>query len=312
MNTRGLASLAATTCLAAATLAMGMPAMGANTVTLSGKATLKGAPVKDASVTVYVFSDVSGAWINLSTTTTDGAGAYSFRVEPGTYQLRVAGDGKQFITTWHQSAPGQKSATSLEVSADQRVNLPVIPASHIMGAVKTKDGKPVPRVRVKAFDRKQGLRYYAKANKDGSFDVPVAAGTYRLSTVDRPTMFGALRSGVKVGSGDDRKGQNLRMPPASSIVGTITNPESVYGIQVIAHGISKNATEAKLAKMRSDSNDYVIGPLKAGTYKVQFDCAGECGFATQWFKNSTTKSDAKPVELFRGEQRSGIDATLAK
>ncbi len=187
---------ALTTLLLAVALVSGplafAPAQAA-VVTTSGQVTDEtGAPLGDVAVIVWVKDENQQAYFQdddlLSFTRDDGT--YQLDLEPGTYKLRFYAD-EFHRPEYYDDQATLRDATPVVVADTAQVlvdaELEAFPT--ITGSVKADDGSAVPWAYVVAYSLTGSEVGYAETESDGTFEMPVEPGTYRLGFSDDDDSF---------------------------------------------------------------------------------------------------------------------------
>lgn len=105
-------------------------------------------------------------------------------------------------------------------------------------------------------------------------------------------------------------GVDATLASDGQISGTVTGPAhaQLTGVCVTAAGLSAGSTPV-IAVTRGGG--YSIIDLTPGRYRVEFSSGcGASGYATQWWKNASSKSRATIITVPANTVKTGINAVL--
>lgn len=167
-----------------------VPAHAAGAVVSGRVVDTAGNAVRNATVEVWVKDEDEGVYVPESIEAdTDRNGGYRLALEPGTYRLGIVADDR-YVSEYYNDASRLRDATSVVV-ADTAVGLDTVELElrpTVRGTVLSASGGPVPYGYVLAYadDPDEGwvAKHYTEVAVDGSFALPVDAGTYRIGFGD--------------------------------------------------------------------------------------------------------------------------------
>jgi hypothetical protein len=167
-----------------------VPAHAAGAVVSGRVVDTAGNAVRNATVEVWVKDEDEGVYVPESIEAdTDRNGGYRLALEPGTYRLGIVADDR-YVSEYYNDASRLRDATSVVV-ADTAVGLDTVELElrpTVRGTVLSASGGPVPYGYVLAYadDPDEGwvAKRFTEVAADGSFALPVDAGTYRIGFGD--------------------------------------------------------------------------------------------------------------------------------
>lgn len=171
------------------------PAQAAETTVTGTVVDSTGRPVTGATISVWVRDDEEGAYVpDEYEYETDEQGRYELDLEPGTYRFGIFGD-ERYESEYYNDATRLKTATSVTVETSaielDRVELELLPT--IEGSVRTTSGAAIPYAYVVALtgDEEEGYSSegFTEVKPDGTYSMPVRAGTYILGFFDEDEDF---------------------------------------------------------------------------------------------------------------------------
>lgn len=296
------------------------PANAAEGVTVTGSIAADGAETLfNAPIKLEVLQSDGGdgeSWSYADATYTDEDGEYTFSdVQPGTYRVTADGPANDNGVTWYAMA----DSASFPVAADD-VTVPVVTLAiggWISGTTRV-DGAStvVPDVRVIAYRLKDGryqLEREVTTDSGGVYGLMgLRDGSYRLGFTsedfldeyynDLPTLESDGFVDIQVTKFTNLVVDDTKLVPASTLVGTVTNPSGapLDGIPVSAYKeiTDESGTywgQADLYDFTSDDGSYRI-KLPAGVYRLGFD--DYSGDYVPEFYNDKRMVDSPGVEEF--------------
>jgi hypothetical protein len=164
---------------------------------------------------------------------------------------------------------------------------------------------------------------------DGSYlATGLAAGTYQVFFGDplcfltmpglapqwynnQPTQ--ATATPVTVTVGQTTPSINAALQPDGEITGTVSGPSgsAISGACAIAVPIPADGLPLVVAVSRPGG--YALAQLLPGRYKVEFSSGcGAAGYASQWWKDASSRATAKAITVVAGQDVSGISARLRR
>ncbi|GAA5038471.1 hypothetical protein GCM10025738_27710 [Microbacterium fluvii] len=163
----------------------------------------------------------------------------------------------------------------------------------------------------------------AWVENDGTFVVnDLAPGSYKVefTSWDRPVFdewwndqpdFDSATT-ITLASGQARTGIDATLSKSATISGTVTFPvgvDSSSGYTDVS--VYTAGGEYVTSGWVDEEGDYLATGLSAGDYKVKFDASG-LPVVDEWWDDAADQASATVLTLASGEQRTGIDATLAQ
>ncbi|HUC21284.1 MAG TPA: carboxypeptidase regulatory-like domain-containing protein [Streptosporangiaceae bacterium] len=269
-----------------------------------------------------------------------GAFGYAATGKAGTYRaigLTTGGYTVDFSPCGNQNYVSVVRHARVTAShATRDVNATMQPGGSIGGVVTegSSSGPPVPDVCVEAVSSNpDNLGGFAGTGTHGGYLVTgLAAGTYQvyfdtscLDTVGpglAPQWYDdqarqATANAVTVTVGQTQTGIDaaLQQGGYGEITGTISaaGPPAAPLSGACVTAVPLPAGSALPVVAVTTSSGYTVADLPPGRYKVKFSAGcGAAGYATQWWKQKTSRKTATVVTVGSGQDRSGISATLRK
>ncbi|MFE5835378.1 carboxypeptidase regulatory-like domain-containing protein, partial [Arthrobacter sp. NPDC056493] len=291
---------------------------------ITGKVT--SAPgVNLSQVWVYLYDSETLSWAGAIQPAPDGS--YEFAgLGAGSYKIQFSTGSSGALGQWYGGAATASTATPVAVSSSQDLTLPdsvLIKGATISGKVTAPAGVDLTAVSVYAYDSTSNLTYpvYTNVQADGSYKLAgLPQGNYVF-------LFSGYNSGaldqwhanatsretatvLPVAAGQDVTGINATLVKGASISGKVTVPAGVTlsGVSVSASGAG--SPYGTYANVNADGT-YRVKGLPAGSYKVKFSNYNS-GALDEWYNNVQTEAAATPVVLTAGQDRTAVDAALAK
>jgi hypothetical protein len=142
-----------------------------------------GAPLSGITVTLW---NLSGTLRSETSTSTEGR--YSLTAPAGEFKLSVHDDRLRFLTLFHQAASSFAGATALQLAADSIRSLEPLQMERggvVAGrVVRAGDGSPQAAISVSAHGLDGSTIAAATTGSDGSFELLLPAGSWKLSASD--------------------------------------------------------------------------------------------------------------------------------
>jgi hypothetical protein len=296
--------------------------------------------VKGASITGKVTSapgvNLSQVWIYLYDSETlswarsiqpDPDGSYQFAgLAAGSYKIQFSTGSSGALGQWYGGAVTASAATPVAVSGSQDLTLAdtvLIKGATISGKVTAPAGVDLSAVSVSAYNSTGNLSYpaYANVQADGSYrlaglpqgDYAVSFSGYNSGALDQWHANASSRETatvLPVDAGQDVTGINATLVKGASISGKVTVPAGVTlsGVSVSANG--EGSPYGTYASVNADGT-YKVKGLPAGSYKIKFSNYNS-GALDEWYNNVQTEAAATPIVLAAGQDKTAVDATLAK
>ncbi|WP_230118948.1 carboxypeptidase regulatory-like domain-containing protein [Arthrobacter sp. Bi83] len=290
---------------------------------ISGKVT---APVgvNLSAVQAYLYTSDSYSYAGSVQVTADGT--YNFAgLAAGSYKVQFSPGTSGALDQWYGGL-SYTEATPVPVTASQELTLsdtPLIRGASISGKVTAPAGVDLARVEASVYNA-DNFRAYpisAQVQADGTYKVAgLRAGNYKVqysgydsgalnqwyangTTIDTATA-------LPVTAGQDLTGINATLIKGASISGKLTAPAGVDLAMVNVSATAEGSTYGSYGRVNADGT-YAVKGLLAGTYKVNFSNYNS-GALDEWYNNAQTQAEATPITLTAGQDRTAIDATLAK
>lgn len=204
-----------------------------------------------------------------------------------------------------------------EQQPDVVLDLALTVGARIVGAVQDELGAPV-MATLQAYAAESGAFIISgSADESGSFTLeglPTGAVKLRARTSDNvhldtwyPSAWSSADAEpIAVVAGQTAGPLTVVTAIGGAITGTVRVPEGVNTADVVITASSDNHWRSAWMQ---ESGEYRLGPLPAGEYRVQFsDYAG--ALVPEYFDDSETWSDARPITVALGADTGGIDAAL--
>ena len=293
-----------------------------------------------ADIEVDFLAKVGAGWAYYNSTVTDASGTYGELLPVGTYRIAFSDTAGDHLPELYDDVTSFDDATDVAVTANTvtaNIDAQLAAAGHIKGHVEAAGGDPIADAWVDLYSFDGTQWDYAPSwgftDENGDYDVPVAAGTYRLefnadgyhgeffddvSTVEAGTS-------VTVAAGATASGKDAVLDKAASLSGTVTLPSDAAPddadrvVTVVDTSTDDVVGETWLdpeAETAPGSHTYPwsVGNLDAGSYRVEFAHQdGPSVSEAEFYDNhpeSAGADSADPITLTSGEDRSDVDATL--
>ena len=265
--------------------------------------------------------------------TTGAGGAYTLDgLEPGNYLVAFnacdQGRNTQYAEEWWREAAGIFDADVVTVDSGQAVTgidgtLPV--AGHITGTVTDEaSGQALAGDCVLAFDQPQTSFVIVETQGNGTYDLPVRAGTYQVLFFDcSDPLFHIAElyddigpgdpgtpAGVTVTAGQTTPGIDAALALGGAIGGTLITSHTGQPLDG-ACAVALDATTGESVWNGFSGEDparpgvYVIGGLPPGTYRVSFN-SGDC-LTLPGYEGET---HPQQVTVQASQVSGGVDAAL--
>ncbi|WP_165355197.1 carboxypeptidase regulatory-like domain-containing protein [Nocardioides oleivorans] len=313
--------------------AQAAPAPGAGAGTTTGRITgtvtgTDGALSGDVTVQAYArtgstWTDVSG-WVSLNPGST---GHYSVALPAGEYKIRFSSY-STYNTEYFDDSPDLAGARVLTVVAGGTVagvDAELTLASRVAGTVTDPAGGPVASAYVAAQTRSTEPGHPWREVKgvytrtDGTYDLGVPAGTYRLRFMPgegaplAPQFYGDAATAdtsqdVVVGVDDAIYGFDAQLAAEGTVSGTVTdeagapleNAEVQLDLLVGSTWVSGGGAKT------DEHGAYTAHRLRRGTYRALI-LGSDFG---EYWPNQGREEDAGRIEVVAGAAVTGIDAQL--
>lgn len=299
--------------------------------TIAGRVTAPGgAGLQGTDVAVYQLQEEDGEtwWDTVGWASTDETGAYKVVAPTGGVRIGFQDYTNTYEPEFWNDAPSLEEATTLNLLTAQQktgVNAQLAVAPTISGTVTNAADEPLGDISISVYVPREGggWRYDeergSSTSVDGTYRVAVPAGDVRLRFEDWSgaylpefwnnaiTVRGA--DTITAAAGQAVTGKDAVLAPASTISGTVTLPEGITGeshVEIYSDGGDWKG----YTSVDPETGEYTIGGLRAGSYVAQF--VGAEGALSEYWNDKKTFDNADRITLTAQEDRTGIDATLAK
>lgn len=169
----------------------------------------------------------------VSTTTTNANGSFAFSLPPGTYRIVAADPSRNFATGFLGGTAAFETSTVLTLSAGAQTSaqFALSRGATISGRVLDAAGNPVANVIAAAYNLDGTLHASAVTNANGTYELLVAPGTYKLVVFDSGMVyatrfFGGARdfasaSAVGLAAGQALGGFDFSIVTGGRVIGTV-------------------------------------------------------------------------------------------
>lgn len=276
-------------------------------------------------------------WDEVASDDTNASGAYDLSLPPGTYRLRFVDHDGDHVPEYFRDAASVEQAVDVVVGSGAVLtgrNAQLAAAAHLTGIVTDEEAQPLELVDVAVYQRTGGAGTdtwervgSAWTDAAGTYDIGgLAAGTYRVGFQDgfgehveefhddQPTVD--LAEDVVVGAAATVSGLDARLSRAAYVAGTVNGPDGqpVSDIEVAAYRQVADASGTRWEPVSVGYTDfsgaYVVGGLRAGTYRLGFhDYTGH--HAPEYYADAPTVQGAEDVVVAPGATVMDRDAVLA-
>ena len=291
---------------------------------------VKGASIA-GKVTAPAGVDVGLVYVDVTSASNTRFGSRSIRVNPdgnykvqglpeGSYRIGFRPDDSGALPLWYPNAASATAATAVSVGTGQdvaNINATLVKGASVSGKVTVPAGFSAGGLTVSLTrtDNPRAYSSYVFVEADGSYKiVGLSAGDFRLEFLD--TASGLLdpngRDGttVTLAAGQDLSGVNTTMTKGATIGGRVSVPAGADAASVSVSAVRDDGAVFGIGSQLGLDGSYKVKGLAAGTYKVSF-AGGDSGALSEWYDNAPTADKAAPITLAAGQDRAGVDATLA-
>ncbi|PQZ54760.1 MULTISPECIES: collagen binding domain-containing protein [unclassified Microbacterium] len=261
----------------------------------------------------------------VAATTAGASGEYTLGGLPtGSYRVRFASSDAELAAEYWKDAYGWGAATLITVTEPQTItdiDASLAEVGYISGTVTRSAGDEPLSASVAFYAAGTGLDvFFVDTNSDGTFRIPVVAGTYRV-------LFHANERGIMEEYWKDaflwENATLLTVAPGEEVVGidaALGKPARITGAVTI------DSDAADDVRVEAWSNGTMVNDTRAdpvtgayslavphGTYILKASATFSDGTTTakpQFFDGVATAAEATPVSVPEGEAISGIDFAL--
>lgn len=290
---------------------------------ISGKLTAP-AGVNLASTQVYAYTADGYSWAGSGQVNDDGT--YSVSGLPaGAYKIQFSGsNGSGGMDHWYSGATSHETATPVTLAAGQSltgINATLVKGASIGGLVTAPEGVDLTRVYVSL--ESAGTDWYSASgsvNPDGSYALRgLPSGSYRVQfngggsgAVTQWHAGAASRdtaTPVTVTAGQDLTGINATLVRGASISGTVFVPAGFDPSTIQVEAVPDGGSTINYGYVGA-GGAYTVSGLPAGSYKLKYS-GYNSGLLQQWYSGAAAVENATPVAVTAGQDRAGINVTLA-
>ena len=179
---------------------------------------------------------------------TNANGSFNFSLPAGAYRIVAADPSRQFATAFHGGTGAFETSTVINLGAGGQRNLQFVLSrgATISGRVVDAAGNPVANVVAAAYNLDGTLHATAFTGADGTYELLVAPGTYKLVVFDSEMVYAtrflggardfASASAVGVATGQTLRGFDFSIITGGRVTGTVRDgSEPRAGITVAAY-----------------------------------------------------------------------------
>lgn len=225
-------------------------------------------------ITVYAYT-AAGALV--TKTTTNANGSFAFSLPPGSYRIVAADPSRHFATGFGGNTNAFSTSTVINLSAAGQggAQISLAPAATIAGRVVDAAGAPVANVTAAAYNLDGTLHSSVLTEADGTYELLVAPGTYKLVVFDAQAVyatrfFGGARgfaatSALGVASGQSLRGFDFSILRGGIVTGTVREGSTARaGITVAAY----DSAGTLVATAITDANGVYRFVVPPGDYRI--------------------------------------------
>jgi 5-hydroxyisourate hydrolase-like protein (transthyretin family) len=249
----------------------------------------------------------------------------------GTYRLRFDESEGNYVTQYYDGTNELENATDISVTAGQSttaIDSQLAKAAQMKGTVTDASANPLRGTHVEVYQYDQEEESWQSiamntTNFYGHYEVRgLNAGSYRVGFFDDdylPQYYdgaGTLESAtdVEITAAQTSEGRDASLEMGATIEGTFTTADGqpVKDIWVQLYRNDDNGEWQAIGGDKSNtSGHYAVTGLLSDSYRIAFvDWAAH--YATQYYPDATSLSNASDISVTSGETLSDIDSTLAE
>lgn len=228
-----------------------------------------------SGVTVYAFTPAGSL---ISSTNTDAAGAFRLTLPPGGYRLAAADPSRTYAPAFNGAANSFDNAPVINLTPGMQqsnVQFSLARGARIAGRVVNAAGTPLANITVAAYNLDGTIYTSAITRADGTYELLVAAGAYKLVAFDlqlahATQFFGGVldfnSSGpVGIATGQSLGGFDFALVRGGRITGTVRDgSQPRAGIVVAAY----NAAGLLIASANTAADGTYALVVPPGDYRV--------------------------------------------
>ncbi|MDP9694330.1 UNVERIFIED_ORG: hypothetical protein J2X79_001885 [Arthrobacter globiformis] len=254
-------------------------------------------------------------------------GSYTFTGLPaGPYKIQFYARDSGALDQWYGGALDSTTAEAIILTDGQQLtatDTTLAKAASISGKVTTPPGVAVSAVtaRLSNADFPSWRGVSASVQSDGTYRFGrLREGNYKIhfsgygsGALDSWYMNDTASGSATVlplTAGQDLTGIDMTLVKGASISGKVTAPPGIDLTAVTAVATKGEEVNGISANVNADGT-YAVKSLAAGTYRVKFSNYNS-GALDEWYDNVQTQAAATPVAVSAGQDRTGVDAGLAK
>ena len=298
---------------------------------ISGTVLEDGTATGMSSVPVEILS-ADGTWI--AGEWTDASGGYDITVAPGTYFVRAGGGSNRYVSIYYggsATAEGATSVSAIDGTATTSIDLTVRKRPRIVGTLTDeRTADPMANAWVIVIDEHGTYAGGATTDSDGSFEIFLGPGTYRVEFTGTSNYFGfggtryvgewfdnaaTAESAAPIvltdSSGAVRA--DAALAPRQRITGRLTDAgtgEGLAGKSVNVYAAGGGYVAGSLTNLVGDYEVWVA----PGSYRVEFPSGstqlGTPPYLGEWFDDARTFESSDIVVVTGDADATGVDGHL--
>ncbi len=303
------------------------PGNGAFTGTL----TVGGAPLREGEgwILALTYDPADDYWYVYDYAPTDATGRYSLELPADTYRLCYEPNDAEFASTC-EGARDVWNATDFTLASGQvrTVNHSFTAPARISGTVTAASAGPVADVWVGVFQDTGGswdAVAYRQTDSNGTYVVPVEAGSYRVSFEDSGTAYATeywdnastIEGGttLALAAGQQRTGVDAILEGAGTIAGHVTDTSGTsladINVAVYQWDASRSRWEHVGGTITDTDGSYVV-TAPSGDIRIGFDDYLDNQYVAEYWDDALSLDDATTIAVTGGSAVTGTDAVLVK
>jgi len=295
-------------------------------------------PLEDVYVRFYHWNESNSNWEYVGYSDTDVDGSYDVGgLESDTYRIEFRDNSGNYLKEYYNNKSSLDSADDISVTAPQIVtgiDASLALAGHITGTVTGPDGvTPLQDIYVRSYHWNESNSYWeyvgsSYTDVDGSYDVGgFESDTYRIEFRDNSGNYLTeyynnkssldLADDIAATASQTVSGIDASLESAGHITGTVTGPDGVTPLQIIAvlaclwdASNPPSIIEFTSVAFTDANGNYDIGGLGSGTYRIWFWDFNARVYASEFYNNKSTLALADDIAVTASQTVSGIDASL--
>lgn len=286
----------------------------------------EGLPMDNVIVEIF---DPAGAHMDLTSNTAPNGTFTMGPLPPGDYILREDPNGiPGHLVLYFDNVMDMEDATSLTVTAgtiNNGANFELPLSGWIEGLVTDELGSFLPDISIQSLDPDtlELLQISTQSKEDGRYRLgPLPEGDYLIRAFPTIPQRRAVEyfneqvsitsaGTVAVVAGNGTPDIDFTLEPGSFISGQVTdptNPDGLAGAKIQIIRQSDQFIMDQTAIIGLDGS-YSVGLLPEGTYILKVDVDSDAPYSDQFYGNTTDISEATPIVLPSGEDKTGINTS---